>query len=221
MLTVTAACLGSALPIHAQDKPVVSGGFEDEGLVLPDRQTLDAAQPARVRIDPHAPGHPVYREILGTNQSWYWSEHFAGEGPGVVNPEYVAVMEGLPMPLARMSGTGSQMFNWRQAVGPLADRTPQKVRDFDKQPTHVNFGPLEWVDAMLQHDPDTAFAWVLNLREDLPQDHGDLAELLVGVVGENRNGGKDWAQVRADYGYPDPVNVHVWELGNEDRKSVV
>jgi alpha-L-arabinofuranosidase len=219
-LLVTAA--HAQMAGQGEDRPFVAGGFEDEGLVLPPRETLNAAMPASITIDTSAEGHPVHPMILGTNHVWYWSERYAGVAPGEYNPEYFEALEGFPMPLARMAGTDSQMFNWKQAVGPLEARTLQKTRNQD-QPNHINFGPLEWIESMLDFNPDTRFAWVLNFREDSAQDHGDLAELLVGVVGENRNGGKDWAKVRADYGFEEPLEIEIWELANElehDRWNV-
>lgn len=216
---LTAGCAAvitaAATTAHAQNRPFVPGGFEDEGLVLPPRETLDAASPVLVRIDNNAEGHPVYPAILGTNHVWYWSERFAGVAPGEYNQAYFDALGEFPMPLARMAGTDSQMFNWRLAVGPLEQRELQKTRNHDPKPNHINYGPLEWVESMMAFNPEVRFAWVLNFLEDSPRDHGDLAELLVGVVGENRNGGKDWAQVRADYGLTEPIDVQVWELANE------
>lgn len=208
MLTITANSYADA---GAKGR----GGFEDEGLVLPTPQRLNEALPVQIRIDADAEGHPVRRELLGTNQNWYWSELIAGMPDNRINPEFVETLQGVPMPLSRMSGNLSQMFNWKYSIGPTDERTPQTVRHFDKVPKVFHYGPLEWVDSMQQIDPEGSFVWVLNLAEDSPEDHGDLAELFRGIPGENRNGGKDWAQVRVDYGIEEPVDIFVWELGNE------
>lgn len=50
---------------------------------------------------------------------------------------------------------------------------------------------------------------------ETPQDHADLAEFLTGDGGSNPNGGVNWAQKRIELGIKEPVNVAMWELGNE------
>jgi len=47
---------------------------------------------------------------------------------------------------------------------------------------------------------------------DLAQDQ---IEYCNGIVGENRNGGEDWAVLRSQNGHPEPYNVKYWEVGNE------
>jgi alpha-L-arabinofuranosidase len=174
------------------------------------------ALPVQIMINTTQTLRHADRTMLGINQNWYWSNlRCMDEKTHTLRSDFIqTIKDNIPMPLARMSGTASQLYNWKQALGPWDQRPPQAVRSWDK-PQRFALGPLEWVDSMLQVNPDVQFSWTLNLKEDSAQDHADLAELLRGDGVQNFNGGENWAAKRIAYGLKKPVNLAIWELGNE------
>ena len=215
--TVPSLAILSALVVTTPAHPQAG---EDDGLVLPGESSLSDATPVAVRVMPQEPRHPVHRALLGTNHNWIWSNEYGGsDDEDNINEAFFEELTGFPIPLARMSGTGSQFFNWKLAVGPISERPKQQIRPNDKKGIACRYGPLEWVKSVRMVEPGAEFAWVLNLREDSPADHADLAELFGGDGEENPNGGRDWAKLRIDYGLKDPVEVSIWELGNELEHS--
>jgi alpha-L-arabinofuranosidase len=159
------------------------------------------------------------KRMLGYNHDWYQSQiAIMEDNPASLNikTEYTSLLQnfGLPMPLNRMAGSDSQVFQWQQAVGDLAQRTPQST--WGEPAAVYRFGPAEWLHSVLEVDSNAEFVWNFNMMLDTPEEHADAVEYLTGAGGGvNPNGGIDWAQRRIDAGIIAPVNVAVWELGNE------
>lgn len=131
-----------------------------------------------------------------------------------ISQEYLDIFKGYPMPLNRMSGTVSQFFNWKLAIGPLQERKAQKLEDWDRM-FPKRFGPVEWVKSVLLIDPAAKFNWVFNMIDDTPEDHADIAEFFTGDGKSNPNGAENWAKKRIELGIKKPVDIAIWELGNE------
>lgn len=156
------------------------------------------------------------KTLLGYNHEWLGSakviESNKNDGLDMAG-DYFDMMRGFPMPLNRMSGTVSQSFRWKWAIGPLEDRKSQQLAEWDEM-SKKRLGPVEWLKSVLQVDSDAQFTWTLNMLES-PEDHADLAEFLTGDGKTNPNGGVNWAKKRMELGLKDPVKVVIWELGNE------
>ncbi len=159
----------------------------------------------------------VNRGLLGYNHNWIVSEVVVmstATDSLDISEEYLDIMKGFPMPLNRMSGTVSQGFKWKWAIGSLEERKEQKLVGHDKM-SKKRLGPIEWIKSVLLIDPAAKFTWTLNMVLDTPDDHADLAEFLTGDGKSNLNGGVDWAKKRIELGIKEPVNIVIWELGNE------
>ncbi len=194
-------------------------GEEYDGVALKQKPIVKADDPkVFLRVHEGQILQPVPPKLFGFNHNWLWSNRLAMENSDtekpVISPEFLKLLKGLPLPLNRMSGSISQTYHWKWAMGPMSERQPQKLVGHDtlsKKP----LGPLEWVDSTLQIDPKATFSWTFNLKTETPQDHADLAELMVGDPKVNANGGMNWAQKRVDYGIVEPIPVVIWELANE------
>jgi alpha-L-arabinofuranosidase len=170
--------------------------------------------PAVISVDETRPIKAADNRLLGFNYEW------AGQIPvcGIpdkagYDPDVVTTLQGLSLPLNRMSGTPANVIKWKEAVGPYAQRSAQKLVGWWPAPQKIGLGPVEWIQMVKAIDPSSRFTWTVNLF-DPPQDTADLVEFLTGD-GSNPNGGTNWAQMRIDGGIANPVAIEMWELGNE------
>ncbi len=183
-----------------------------EGIAVRSAETIPTAT---ITIDENAVINDASKSMLGFNHAWgYWQMRVTMEDGNTLNvsEDCINVLKsaGVRLPLNRMAGTDSQWMKWKEAIGPLADRTLQgnpKVKQ--------RMGIVEWVTLVRRIDPDAEFVLVLNYELETPQDYADLAEFLTGDGSVNINGGENWAQKRIELGITEPVKVAIWELGNE------
>lgn len=112
-------------------------------------------------------------------------------------------------------GTVANLFQWKRAIGPQAERGCQTGGGFvgSAQPYDSRFGPDE--NQRLVEAMGAGTTIMTNATTQTTQDAADFVEYLNAEVGANPNGGKDWAAVRAANGHPEPYGIKVWELGNE------
>ena len=113
-------------------------------------------------------------------------------------------------------GTISNLFNWKETLGEKQGRTPQIHGFYNNENQHgiaPNFGISEIGTFAQEHNSEIIYVYALG-RGDA-NDAADLVEFLNAEVGDNPNGGTDWAEVRAKQGHPKPYNVHYFEIGNE------
>lgn len=164
--------------------------------------------------DQDAPVGQVDRRLLGIAHDWSEMNNLLYERN--LRAPFISTFRQLPIPLNRIGGAEGQAFRWKLATGPIADREPQKLWSWQKQPVVMRCGPVEWVQTLLAAAPETQFVVALNLLTDSPEDHADLAELLLAQEGENPNGGTDWARYRIKAGLAEPARIFAWELGNEN-----
>lgn len=113
-------------------------------------------------------------------------------------------------------GTISNLFNWKETLGDKDQRTPQ-IHGFYNNTGQggiaPNFGISEIGTFAQDHGSEIIYVYALG-RGDA-NDAADLVEFLNAEVGDNPNGGTDWAKVRAEQGRPRPYNVRYFEIGNE------
>lgn len=155
--------------------------------------------------------------MLGYNHNWLWNDRYMTDlidGQLAPNPDYLKIAEGIPFPLNRVSGSQSQRFRWKEAIGPYDQRIPQKLTDW-AEPVKLKTGPVEWVKMIRQLDLSARTIWVVNMMADSAQDNADLVEFLTGDGKTNPNGGVNWAQRRIELGIAEPVYPALIEMGNE------
>lgn len=113
-------------------------------------------------------------------------------------------------------GTISNLFNWKDTIGPKEDRVDQIHGYYNNSGQHgiePNFGLDEAAEFVAEQDSELVYVYAL-ARGDA-DDTADLIEYLNAEVGSNPNGGTAWAEVRAANGHEEPYNVRYFEIGNE------
>lgn len=113
-------------------------------------------------------------------------------------------------------GTISNLFNWKDTIGPKEDRVNQIHGYYNNSGQHgiePNFGLDEVAEFVAEQDSELVYVYAL-ARGDA-DDAADLIEYLNAEVGSNPNGGTAWAEVRAANGHEEPYNVRYFEIGNE------
>lgn len=171
--------------------------------------------PTAVRVDESKIIREVPEQLFGINHNWIHSEQLVwDQREDRVSTEFEKLFSEFSLPLNRMAGSDSQIFNWKQAIGPLAIRTEQLLAPHDKK-GKKKFGPLEWIASTRAVDPEARFTWVFNLKTENPSDNADLVEFLTCDGSANPNGGIHWGRKRIQFGLTSPVPIEIWELGNE------
>lgn len=110
-------------------------------------------------------------------------------------------------------GKVANLFQWKRSIGDVSERKHTIHGDPEQVPEFPYFGLDE--AARYAEDKNSEFIYVYNMGNGSKEDAADLVEYLNCEVGENPNGGIDWAQVRADNGHPEPYGVTNFEMGNE------
>lgn len=110
-------------------------------------------------------------------------------------------------------GSEGNLYKWKRAIGPLSKRI-DNVSGNNQGPQGNEFGPDEFGRLLETTNFDHGVIMVAYGYEK-PDDAADWVEYMNAEVGENPNGGIDWAQVRAQNGHPEPYNIKYWEIGNE------
>lgn len=109
-------------------------------------------------------------------------------------------------------GTIANLFTWKDSVGPIKDR-----RNVVLGNSYKSVFPSYGLDEHMRFTEKIGAKAIYMVGEasETPESAADLVEYLNGVPGENKNGGVDWAQARADNGHPEPYGVVHFEIGNE------
>ncbi|MEK6794165.1 MAG: hypothetical protein AABZ39_05270 [Spirochaetota bacterium] len=152
--------------------------------------------------------------LLGFGTSLIGGWFLLTPGTTEIRTKVYAALKDFPTPLIRLEGTMSQVWNWKKAVGPLESRPEHRIEPWERPGTKRAFGPVEWVTFAKRLNPGVKLVWDINMRESA-EDAADLAEFLCGDGQSNPNGGVNWAQKRIECGLAEPVEIFVWELGNE------
>lgn len=171
-----------------------------------------------INVDPTAITRVIDDGIFGINH------RYAFNGYGSFDSETMQVKEDFAKlydeagfgSIRYPGGTISNLFNWKETLGKKEDRTPQIHGFYNNENQHgiaPNFGISEIGTFAQEHGSEIIYVYALG-RGDA-NDAADLVEFLNAEVGDNPNGGTDWAKVRADQGHPKPYNVRYFEIGNE------
>ncbi|MBL8994366.1 MAG: hypothetical protein JNM63_13570, partial [Spirochaetia bacterium] len=177
-----------------------------------------------VSVDEAAPVKPWNAGILGFNFDWTGMQStvsnftltnakwFEGTSGGL-RADDLELLRGLPINLSRMSGTSSQKISWKETLGPISERPPQKLESW-WGPYVPGYGVVEWIQQVRALDEKARFVWCVNLLAD-PSDAADLAEFFGGDANAKGRGAIHWAAKRKALGISKPVDIAIWELGNE------
>ena len=140
--------------------------------------------------------------FLGINDTWYAGILYGGSKyKDAVNSA------GIPINLMRMAGADAHDFKWKDSLGPLKERA-----------NGSSLGLVEWIKYNQELNPDVELTFTLNIIEDSIDDHKDLVRFLLLEPDDPKAtdaNGFNWAQYRVDLGITDPVNIKLFELGNE------
>lgn len=209
-LTLTILLIVSCISTRAEGP-----GTEYDGIKLDKtKSTTTKTLPVQLEVRENSIIKPYSANMFGLNFNWYNCNRMKlatatdNKSLPLISNKYIQIMEGFPLPLNRMSGTGSQYLRWKLAVGSMNSREKHKLMPWDGG-SFLQFGPVEWINSCRDIDPKAQFIWVVNMSEDTAQDAGDLAEFLMGSPDT------PWGGKRLEYGLQTPVKPVIWELGNE------
>ncbi|MDF7823186.1 hypothetical protein P4B35_04120 [Pontiellaceae bacterium B12227] len=110
-------------------------------------------------------------------------------------------------------GSEGNLYHWKRGIGPVDQRIPNVSGNYRKPRTN-EFGSDEF-GQLLESSSFSEGIMMVAYAYEKPEDAADWVEYMNCQVGENPNGGVDWAAVRAKNGHPEPYNIRYWEIGNE------
>lgn len=148
--------------------------------------------------------------FLGINDTWRAGRLYTDSSMELtLSDKYKNAVHsfGVPLNQVRMAGADAHSFNWKDSLGPLEERA-----------NGSNLGLVEWIKFNKELNPDVSLTFTINIIEDTIKDHKDLIRFLLlkpddaNAVDED---GFNWAQYRVDLGIKEPVNIKLFELGNE------
>lgn len=110
-------------------------------------------------------------------------------------------------------GSEGNLYKWKRAIGPIEKRI-DNISGNNRGNQSNEFGSDEFGRLIETTGFDHGMMMVA-WGYETPSDAADWVEYMNAKVGENPNGGIDWAKVRATNGHPAPYNITYWEIGNE------
>ena len=113
-------------------------------------------------------------------------------------------------------GTISNLYKWKNAIGPKQDRVGMNGNNFNIENNF--YGPDEAGHLAEVSKSEMVVVVSINYGSRYA---ADWVEYMNSPVGLNLNGGVDYAQIRADNGHTLPYNVKYWEIGNEGGNSKI
>ncbi|MGI8708876.1 MAG: hypothetical protein ACR2LG_11865 [Actinomycetota bacterium] len=168
----------------------------------------------RVVVDAGADIGSISPHIYGVNHRYpyggfgIWDEASGDFYPRFLNNFEEAGFSAVRFPGGRIANT----YHWKRGIGPPQDRTPN-VNGGALQPVTNEYGPDEFGDLLERTGAEGNV--MVNFGTGTAREAADWVEYMNSPVGANSNGGRDWAEVRAENGHPEPYGIHYWEVGNE------
>ncbi|GAA1247319.1 alpha-L-arabinofuranosidase C-terminal domain-containing protein [Streptomyces javensis] len=162
-----------------------------------------------IAIDAQRRSFKVSPYMTGVNGAkWYddafgmWDSKHDRPAPGIVGKIKESGIGMIRYP----GGTSSNLFNWKGAIGPQADRTRQ-VEGKQGATVDSRFGPDEYM----------AFIREVGATPEImaPFANSTPDEIADWVAYMNAPQGTKWGDLRARNGHPEPYGVRYWEIGNE------
>ena len=190
------------------------------------KKALDAYllfNPITLNVDPENITNKINPEsIFGINHRYAFNGYGTFDSTTMkMRPKFVDLYKQVGFGSIRYpGGTISNLFNWKETIGPKETRTKQ-IHGFYDNPNQSgiapNFGLTEI--ANFADDANSEIVYVYGMGRGSSLDASDLIEYLNAEVGTNPNGGIDWAQVRADNGHKEPYNIKYFEIGNQPQQG--
>lgn len=203
--------------------------------------------PARSQADPSvsvsvntaAITHPHARLLLGTSFDSRTGVQGSGPGGTLLPTGYYDVNNQLLTGLAplwsqvqlttvRYPGNGVDQIDWRETVGPVAQRSPQPYAGNSLQTQVIRFGFDDFMAMVSAHNSSgtqpvevqimvsTDTSLTVPTQAELIQMAADWVEYANAPAdSSNVGGGIDWAAQRAANGHPTPYDIRIWNVGNE------
>lgn len=173
-----------------------------------------SALPVGILIDPNDVVRQIPDYMFGVNHRYHMDGYGSWDTENhQLYPEFQALCDSGNFGSIRYpGGIVSNLFDWKRSIGDTRETTIHG--NWDEPAITPNFG----VDEAAQYIIDEMggeMIYVYNFGNGSAQDAADLVEYLNCEVGENPNGGIDWAAVRAENGHPEPYGVTQFEIGNE------
>ncbi|MFJ7936076.1 FIMAH domain-containing protein [Sporosarcina sp. NPDC096371] len=196
---------------------VILSNFENEKKSIVEEPTIPQ-EATTISIQPENEIGEIAKKMFGINH------RYANDGYSSWDAENKQIFDSFEVEFKKANfgsvrypgGTVSNLFEWKRSIGSVEDRKKTihgLPYEENNKPLAPNFG-LDEAARWLEEN-DSEMIYVYGMGNGSAQDAGDLVEYLNAEVGENPNGGIDWAQVRADNGHDKPYGVKSFELGNE------
>ena len=171
---------------------------------------------AVVRVTHQRIAPPVTELVAGANHRWprnglgMWDPDNDQPSPDIVELSTRLGLRTVRYP----GGTVANLFRWKRAIGPQAQRKCQTGGGFvgNQEPMDSTYGIEEHFRYAEQIGAQTQ---IMASSVQSVDDAADFVEYLNAPLGTNPRGGIAWAQVRARNGHPAPYDVKLWEIGNE------
>ncbi|MDQ3621115.1 MAG: hypothetical protein M3463_01290 [Verrucomicrobiota bacterium] len=185
---------------------------------------LVAEEPATtiIQVDPQTDRGAISPFLYGSNH------RYTSHGTGAWDPKEKRIRPAFDRAHAEIGmkairypgGTVGNTFEWKKAIGPVEQRP--KMQPFSGggtpsgrfgAPAVATFGVDEcarWCETR-----GVEMIYMHGIAFSDAQDAADLVEYLNAPIGENPNGGADWARVRAENGHPEPYHIRFFEIANE------
>lgn len=181
---------------------------------LPVTIHASSADPTIINVDASTKRGETSPYTLGANHRHAYGGFGMYDTEGLeVYPDFLEKTSDAKLGVVRYpGGTIANLFTWKDTVGPIEER-----RNVVLGNSYQSVFPYYGLDEHMQYTEAIGAEVIYMVGEaaETPEGAADLVEYLNGIPGENKNGGIDWAQKRADNGHPEPYGVVYFEIGNE------
>lgn len=173
-------------------------------------------EPVNINIDENTVTRGLSRSLFGINHRY----HLDGVGSWDVKnnqlyPQFQELSNHGEFGSVRYpGGVVSGLFQWKRSIGDVSKRQMTMHGNWNEPSIFPYFG-LDEAAKYAVDELHGELVYVYNFGNGSAMDAADLVEYLNCEVGENPNGGTDWAAVRAANGHPEPYHVTKFEIGNE------
>lgn len=177
-------------------------------------QMAQQDMPVSIQISTDVIEREIPEYMFGVNHRYHMDGYGSWDAENnQLNPEFKELSDSAQFGSIRYpGGIVSNLFDWKRSIGDERETTIHG--NWDEPSITPNFGVDEAAGYIID-DLGAEMIYVYNFGNGSAQDAADLVEYLNCEVGENPNGGIDWAAVRAENGHPEPYNVKNFEIGNE------
>jgi alpha-N-arabinofuranosidase len=140
---------------------------------------------------------------------------------GGFRPDLLEAVAALRPPVIRWpGGYFAEFYQWKDAVGPQHGRKSHPINLWDDLDPN-SFGTDEFIAFCRKVGAEPLL--VVNIGQHDPHDREHLAhhvrEACDWLEYCNGDASTPWGSVRAANGHPDPYDVRIWEIGNEEGRS--